>query len=71
MVAKKTNKTEYGVIVNCEFADVLDTPEQGAPLICQLNAGRRVKKVSKPNKRFVGVEVTNSVIGFVDKEFIK
>lgn len=71
MIKNKKDKDQYGRIVNCPEAKVLDTPEVGSPLICQLSAGKRVKIISKPNKTFVGIQVSPSVYGFVKKDFIK
>ena len=71
MIKKAKEKDKYGRIVNCEEADVLDTPEHGAPKVGQLLAGRRVTIVSKPNKNFVGIQVSPAVFGFVLKEFVK
>lgn len=71
MIKNKKDKDQYGRIVNCSEVRVLDTPEVGAPYICQLSAGKRVKIVSKPNKTFVGIQVSPSVYGFVKKDFIK
>lgn len=71
MATKKKTKTNYAVIVDCEYANVLDTPEIGAPLVCQLTAGTNVKKLSKASKGFVEVEVSHSVTGFVEKKYVK
>lgn len=71
MIKNKKDKDQYGRIVNRTEVKVLDTPEDGAPFICQLSAGKRVKIVSKPNKNFVGIQISPSVYGFVKKEFIK
>lgn len=70
MIRKKKDD-KYGRIVNCSEANVVDTPEIGSPIVCQLSAGKRVKIVSKPNKNYVGVQVSPAVYGFVIKEFIK
>ena len=67
---KKSND-EYGIIVNCVEANVLDSPEKGSPIVCQLSAGKKVKIVAKPNRYYVTVQVSPAVIGFVSKEFIK
>lgn len=66
-----TKKIKFGVIVDCEEANVLDSPEAGSPIVCQIKAGTRVVVLSKPNKKFVGIGVSHSVLGFVAKEFIK
>lgn len=71
MAAKKQKKIEHGVIVDCKEADALDLPEDGAPIVCQLSAGRRVLILSKPNKRYYGIGISPSVVGFVRKEFVK
>ena len=70
MILKK-KKIDYGIIVDCKEANVLDTPEKGSPLVCQLKAGDKIKIVSKPNKYYYGVSVSNSVTGFVSREFVK
>ncbi len=67
----KKKKNSYGIIINCDEASVLDTPEDGSPLVCQLKAGDKVQILSKPNKNFFGVGISNSVIGFVSKKHIK
>ena len=66
-----TKKIKFGRIVDCEEAKVLDSPEVGSPVVCQIKAGTRVVVLSKPNKKFVGVGVSHSVLGFVAKEFVK
>lgn len=71
MATKKTKKIERGVIANCEEARVVDVPEDTAPIVCQLSAGTKVKIISKPNKRYYGIGVSPSVIGFVNKEFVE
>ena len=70
MISKR-KKSNWGTIVNCEEADVLDSPEVGAPLVCQLRAGKRIKIISKPNKNYIGIGITNSVVGFVKKDYIE
>ena len=67
----KKSKDEYGVIVNCTEANVLDSPEKGSPIVCQLPAGKRVKIIAKPNRYYVTVQVSPAVVGFASKEFIK
>lgn len=66
-----TKKIKFGRIVDCEEAKVLDSPEIGSPIVCQIKAGTRIVILSKPNKKFVGVGVSHSVLGFVEKEFVK
>lgn len=70
MISRKKN-SEWGIIVNCEEARIYDSPDKSAPLVCQLRAGKRVKILSRPNRDFVGIGVTNSVVGFVLKDYIK
>ena len=70
-MARKT-KSGYGVIVNSDKeVKVLDAPELGAPLVCQIPVGTKVKIVSTPNKSFYGIGVSQSVIGFIPKDNIK
>lgn len=70
MITRK-KKSNYGRIANCKEVRVLDTPENGAPLVCQIRAGKRVKVISKPNKNFIGIGITNSVVGFIPKDNIE
>lgn len=70
MISRK-KKSDYGRIVNCKEANVLDNPEDGAPLVCQLKAGDVVKILSKPNRNYYSIGVSNSVIGFVSKDCIE
>ena len=70
MISKR-KKSNWGTIVNCEEVDVLDSPEIGSPLVCQLRAGKRIKIISKPNKNYYGVGITNSVVGFVEKDYVE
>ena len=72
MATKK--KSSIGVIVSYNGsteAKVLDEPKEGTPVICELQNGRQVIVLSKPNKSFVEVKVTKTVSGFVMKDFIK
>lgn len=70
MISKR-KKSNWGTIVNCEEVDVLDSPEIGSPLVCQLRAGKRIKIISKPSKNYYGVGITNSVVGFVEKDYVE
>ena len=70
MISKR-KKSNWGTIVNCEEVDVLDSPDIGSPLVCQLRAGKRIKIISKPNKNYYGVGITNSVVGFVEKDYVE
>ena len=68
MAAKKV---KFGRIVDCEEANVLDAPEEGSPIVCQAKAGTKVVILSKPNRKFIGIGVSHSVLGFVKKEYVK
>lgn len=70
MAMKKKNS---GYIVSKDGRDVkiLDNPEINAGLVCEIPDGIKVKIVSKPNKQFYGIGVSESVVGFVQKEFLK
>lgn len=69
MITKKTSK--FGTIVGDKDVDVLDNPAVGSPKICQLRPGRVVQVISKPNKKFIGIGITNSIIGFIPKDNLK
>lgn len=69
MAAKK--KIDYGKIVNCKEADVIDNPKKDSPLVCQVKAGNMVKIISKPNKYYYGVGISNTVVGFILREYVK
>ena len=69
MMVKK-NKTSYAVVVNTELANVLDFPEDKAPIVCQLSPGEKVEIISK-NKKYYKVQVSPSVTGYLDKDFVK
>ena len=64
-------KVKFGRIVDCEETKVVDSPEEGSPTVCQIKAGTRVVILSKPNKRYIGIGVSHSVLGFVKKEYVK
>lgn len=66
-MAKRTKKEDYAVIIK-EEAKVVDNPEEGSPVVCLLSRGNRVKIISKPNKKFYGVGISNSVVGFINRE---
>ena len=70
-MAKKTKKEEYAVVVSEKDAKVLDNPTEGSPIICEVRKGRRVKILSKPNKKFYGVGISNSVVGFIHRDDVK
>ena len=72
-MAKKKKKIsgEYGIIVNCKEANVLDYPDSAAPLVCQIKAGNKVLILSTSNKKYYEVRVSNTVTGFILKEYIK
>ena len=69
MIIKKTSK--FGTIVGDKDIDVLDNPTVGSPTIWQLRPGRVVQVISKPNKKFIGIGITNSIIGFIPKDNLK
>ena len=68
---KKTKKEEFAVVTSKEEAKVFDVPEEGAPIVCELSSGKKVKIISKPNKKFYGVGISNSVIGFIKRDDVK
>ena len=70
-MAKKTKKEEWGIVISKKDARVIDNPEEGAPLVCQLPTGAKIKILSKPNKKFYGIGVSPSVVGFVHRTDIK
>lgn len=70
-MAKKTKKDEWGVVISKKDVKVLDNPVEGSPLVCVLPVGQKVKIISKPNKKFYGVGVSPSVVGFVQRTDIK
>ena len=70
-MAKKTKKVEWGVVISEKDAKVFDNPEEGSPLVCVLPVRQKVKIISKPNKKFYGVGVSPSVVGFVQRTDIK
>ena len=70
-MAKKTKKEEYAVVISEEDAKVLDNPVDGSPIICELAKGRKIKIISKPNKKFYGIGISNSVVGFIRREDVK
>lgn len=72
MISRK-KKSNIGIIVSKDGADadVFDNPGEGSPKLCQIKPGRKVKVLSRPNKDFVGIEVTHAVVGFVLKKNIK
>ena len=70
MITKK-KKSNFGVVIGEEEIDVLDNPEEGAPKACQISPGRKVKILSEPNKKYYGIGITKSVVGFVLKKNIK
>lgn len=67
----KKKTSDFGTIVGENDADVFDNPTVDSPKVCQIKPGRVVRILSKPNKKFVGIGITNTVLGFVQKENIK
>ena len=70
-MAKKTKKEEWGIVISEEDAKVFDNPEEGSPVVCELTKGQKVKIISKPNKKFYGIGVSPSIVGFIHKADIK
>lgn len=70
LMTKKNKKEEFAVVIK-EEADVTDNPVEGSPIVCLLSKKQRVKIISKPNKKFYGVGISNSVVGFVRKDDVK
>ena len=71
MTVKKIKEGMIGVIYDCAEIDVLDLPEDHAPVICQLGSGEKKVVVSVPNKDWVEIRVSNSVTGFIPKKNFK
>lgn len=70
-MAKKTKKEEWGIVISEGDAKVFDNPEEGSPVVCELAKGQKVKIISKPNKKFYGIGVSPSIVGFIHKADIK
>lgn len=66
----KKTKTNYTVVMDCKYANVLDYPEKGAPVVCQFSPGEKIEVISK-DKKYYKVKVSPSVTGYLDKDFIK
>lgn len=72
----KKNKEEYVVVLAKTFpklkdAKVLDNPVDDAPVVCEIAPGKRLQIISKPNKKFYGVGISNSVVGFIRRDDVK
>lgn len=65
-MAKKTKKATYAVVIK-EEAKVVDNPVEKSPVVCLLSKGQKVKILSRP-KKFYGVGISNSVVGFIKRE---
>lgn len=69
-MTSKKQKSSYGII-NRKEVNVVDNPRKGSPLVCQLKMGDKVKIISKPNKYYYGVGISNSVVGFVSRDYVE
>lgn len=70
-MAKKTKKEEWGTVISKGESKVYDNPVDSAPMVCVLVPGQKIKILSKPNKKFYGIGVSPSVVGFVHRTDIK
>lgn len=68
---KRSKKEDFAVVISEEDARVLDNPVEDSPVICELPKGKRVRIISKPNKSFYGVGISNSVVGFIRRDDVK
>lgn len=76
MTIKKIKKGAIGVVSDGGDSDrvevdILDSPEIGAPVECQISCGDKLPVISVPNKLFVEVRISNSVTGFIEKKYFK
>lgn len=72
----KKNKEEYVIVLAKKLpkpkdAKVLDNPVDDAPVVCEIAPGKRLQVISKPNKNFYGVGISNSVVGFIRRDDVK
>ena len=70
-MVKKTKKKEFAIVISKKDVKVIDNPVAGSPVVCELSKGTKVKIISKPNKQFYGVGISNSVVGFISRNDVK
>lgn len=68
---KRSKKEDFAVVISEKDARVLDNPVEDSPVVCELSKGKRVRIISKPNKKFYGVSISNSVVGFIRRDDVK
>ena len=70
-MVRKIKKEKFAIVISEKDAKVLDNPMVGSPVVCELSKGTKVKIISKPNKQFYGIGISNSVVGFVARKDVK